>query len=174
MSLVNQFVTYLLYFVAFTALQVLLFLHLTLLDGWALCFVYLTFILMLPYQVPPIALITLGFLSGFTIDMFYNTNGIHAAATVLVAFLRPYIINFLTPRGGYDEGVHISIKTLGLGWFISYSAIIILIHHATLFFIWSLGYDIFLITVGKILASSFFTLGIVLLVQFLIQSPKKN
>lgn len=174
MSLVSQFVTYLLYFIAFTALQVLLFLHLTLLDGWGICFVYLAFILMLPYQVTPIALISLGFVSGLVVDLFYNTNGIHAAATVLVAFLRPYIINFLTPRGGYDEGVHISIRTLGIGWFISYAAIVIFIHHSTLFFIWSLGYDNFFITTGKILVSSLFTLGIILLVQFLIQSPKKN
>ncbi len=174
MTRANQIITYSLYFLLFAALQVLLFLHLSLFDGRALCFIYIAFILMLPYQTPPVFLILIGLFTGIFVDIFYNSLGIHAAATVLVAYLRPYIVNMLTPRGGYDDGVTISIGSLGLQWFVSYAAIIILIHHAFLFFIWSLGYNSILLTLEKILASAIFTLVMVILVQYLIQSPRKN
>lgn len=174
MTRAGQIITYSLYFIVFVALQVLLFLHLALFDGRALCFIYIAFIMMLPYQTPHVLLILIGFGTGLFVDVFYNSLGIHAFATVLIAYLRPYIINALTPRGGYDEGVTISIGSLGLLWFLSYAAVIIVIHHTVLFFVWSLGYNSLFLTFGKILASSVFSLVMVILVQYLIQSPRKN
>lgn len=174
MTRASQIVNFTLYFLLFFVLQVLLFLHLSLFDGYALCFFYIGFILMLPYQVSPVGLILAGFATGFMVDIFYNTGGIHAAATVLVAFLRPYIIKFLTPSGGYDEGVSLSIGSLGAGWYIPYAAIMILIHHVALFSIWSLGYGNIFLTMGKIIASSIFSLLVIVLFQYLIQSPKRN
>ena len=170
----GQIITYVLYFILFLSLQVLLFMHFSILGGLALCFVYLAFLLMLPYQISHVFLIFLAFGTGLLVDVFYNTNGIHAAATVLIAFLRPYIINFLTPRGGYDEGVDISISSLGFRWFVTYAAFVIVLHHLVLFVIWSVGFGNVLLTIGKTIASSAFTLLIVVLIQYLIHSPKRS
>src|SRR4051794_18791696 len=108
----GQILTYSIYLLLFLVLQIFLFLHVAFLNGVALCFIYVAFFLMLPYQMSHVALIFIAFGMGFTVDVFYNTNGIHAAASVFIAFLRPYIINFLTPRGGYDEGMEMSISSL--------------------------------------------------------------
>lgn len=169
----GQIVSYIFYWLLFVVLQILLFLHFTLLEGTALCFIYVAFMLILPYQVSHLFLIIIGFFTGLIIDVFYNTHGIHAAATVLIAFLRPYIINFLTPRGGYDEGVQITISSLGIRWFFTYASLVIFIHHLILFIIWSLGFDNLFLTIGKAMASSVFTLIMVILIQYLVLPPKR-
>jgi len=173
MTKTGQITTYGLYFCLFMAIQILIFLHFSLFQGTALCFVYIAFLLILPYDISNISLILIGFFSGLFVDMFYNTGGIHAAATVLIAFLRPYIINTLTPRGGYEEGVELSVASLGFRWFATYAIILIFIHHFMLFIIWLLGFGDVLLVLSKTIASSVFTLVIVLLFQYLIFSPKK-
>lgn len=81
------------------------------------CFIYLAFLLFLPIQMPPVLLLLLAFVTGFTLDIFYDTGGIHAAATVLLAYLRPYILLLLTPRDGYDQNDSVNLHIMGWRWF---------------------------------------------------------
>jgi hypothetical protein len=100
--------------------------------------------------------------------------GIHTAACVLVAFLRPHIINILTPRGGYDAGTQISFSSLGFQWLVTYASLLILIHHLALFFLESWGFHIFFFTLLKAISSALFTLVVFLLFQYLFYSPKRS
>jgi hypothetical protein len=77
----------------------------------------------------------IAFLLGFSVDIFYDSIGINAAASVLIGFLRPYWLKIVTPRGGYEEVVIPNLKTLDFGWFFTYSLPLIFIHHFALFFI---------------------------------------
>lgn len=97
-------------------------------------YVYPLFILLLPFESSvPVLLIT-GFLAGLTIDSFMNTAGMHACATVLIAYLRMNVLNTLMPRNPVEYGTQTpSVKNMGWGPFLVYSGFLILIHHAVFF-----------------------------------------
>lgn len=169
----GNILTYSIYFIAFLAIQVILFMHFSLFAGMAFCYFYILFILMLPIQLSHVMLMLVAFFTGLSVDLFYSTQGIHAAVSVLVAYMRPYLINLLTPRGGYDESVELSISSLGSRWFVTYASILIFVHHFTLFIIESIGFGNVLLLLGKTIASSIFTLVMVILAQYLIYTPKR-
>lgn len=96
-------------------------------------YVYPMFIILLPFSTPKWILLPLAFLIGLSIDMFMNTGGMHAAACVFIAFIRPGLIKTYTPVTGYENIVKPSISELGVLWFTLFTATIILVHHAVYF-----------------------------------------
>ena len=60
--------------------------------GYINPYLYILFILSLPVQMPRWFLLVLAFILGLSIDIFSNTLGMHAFATVFVAFFREGII----------------------------------------------------------------------------------
>ena len=68
------------------------------------------------------------FCMGLSIDMFYDSFGLHAASLVIVAFARPLLCALIEPRGGYEVGQSLTKHSLGFRWFIRYSAIISFSH----------------------------------------------
>lgn len=132
-------------------------------------YLYLLFILLLPINIPRPALLFLGLVTGLCIDMFMNTMGMHAAACVLIAYLRPFILNILSPQGGFEmtAGKSPSLSTLGLVPFITYATILILIHHAVYFTLEVFGFSNLWYLLLKILGSAAVTLGLVLLCELL-------
>ncbi len=158
-------------FILFVLLQVLIFKNLILFDR-AFCFIYLGFLLLLPLEIGPLLIIGIGFFVGLTVDVFYDSLGIHAASSVLIMFLRPYWVSLLTPQGGYDIDAQPNIKTLGFMWFLIYSLPLIFIHNFTLFFLESFGLRLFLFTLSKVISSAVFTFIILVLVQYLFMSKK--
>ncbi|WP_373396667.1 rod shape-determining protein MreD [Algoriphagus halophilus] len=99
----------------------ILFLKNLALFGVAFCFLYLVGILSLPFQIREIQLLLISFVVGLTIDVFYDTIGLHASAATLLAFLRPLWLKIIRPNGGYDDSTQPTLQEMGLGWFISYS-----------------------------------------------------
>ena len=75
---------------------------------------------------------------GLTMDIFYDTGGLHAAAAVLLGFLRPWVLRLLTPRDGYDSADSVNVHQMGWQWFGVYLALLVLLHHAA-FFLLELG-----------------------------------
>ncbi len=96
--------------------------------------IYPLFILLLPFKIDRMLLSFLGFLAGLTIDVFYDSPGIHASALLLIAYIRPIIIRRLEPKGGYTSNSSPTPKRMGWGWFLRYAAILMVIH---LFFYFS-------------------------------------
>lgn len=96
--------------------------------------VYPLFILLLPFQVNRMLLSFLGFLIGIVIDIAYDSPGIHASVMLFIAYLRPFIINRLEPKGGYTANSSPTPKKMGWNWFLRYSAILMGLH---LFFYFS-------------------------------------
>ena len=76
-------------------------------------YIYPVFILLLPFGMIDGLLILLSFLYGLTVDMIYNTTGLFASAAVFIAAIRPFILNFIEPRGGYENGSTLSKHQLG-------------------------------------------------------------
>ncbi|WP_242921039.1 hypothetical protein [Pontibacter liquoris] len=159
-------------FVLFVALQILLVDNLVLF-GTGFCFIYVAFLLFLPLHVNRVLLLFLGFLVGFSVDIFYDTVGIHAAASVLLAFLRPLVLNLLTPRDGYDTNDSVNIHVMGVRWFLAYTFILLLAHHAAVFFLETISFAEAGFTLVKILFSTLFT-GVAMVILQLLFFPAKR
>lgn len=94
----------------------------------AAAFVYPLIIILFPLNTPRSALLIVGFVIGLTIDFFYNSPGVHAGALVFTAFIRPFILKSVEPRGGYRTGNLPTIVNYGFNWFLIYSASLLFIH----------------------------------------------
>jgi rod shape-determining protein MreD len=104
--------------------------------------IYPLFILLLPFETPVWLLLFLGFILGLTMDSFMNTAGMHACATVLIAYLRTNVLNALLPKNLSEYPTQTpGVKNMGWVPFLVYSGFLILIHHAVFFTIelWSLS-----------------------------------
>jgi len=161
-GIIFQVLAFVLYIVA----QVTIFRNLALVNV-SFCFIYLGFILLLPIDIDRMLLLFLGFISGLIVDLFYDSIGIHTAASVMLTFLRPYWINSLTPQGGYNIGISPSLRHMPFVWFTSYLIPIILIHHFAIFYIETGGFSMFFFTLVKVLSSVVFTYIVLILVQLL-------
>lgn len=153
-------------FFLYVLFQVLLLKNFILFDT-AFCFLYVAFILLLPLEIGPMALMIAAFTVGFSVDIFYDSIGVNAAASVFIAFLRPYWLNIVTPRGGYEEIVIPNLRTMDFGWFFTYSLPLIFIHHFVLFFLEAGGFDFFFLTLSKVFFSTILTFFVIVLTQFL-------
>jgi hypothetical protein len=152
------------YFLLYVIAQVLLFKRLVLFNT-SFCFLYVAFILLLPVETNNLLLMVLAFLLGFTIDIFYDSLGIHALALVTVAYLRNYWLSSITPQGGYDAGSSPAL-TNGVQWFLVYTVPMVFVHLSLLFFIEAGGFGMFWFTMLKIMASLVFTVSVMLMLQF--------
>jgi len=159
-------------FVLFVALQILLMDNLVIF-GAGFCFIYVAFLLFLPIHINRVFLLFLGFAVGFSVDVFYDTMGIHAAASVLLAFLRPLVLNLLTPRDGYDTGDSVNIHVMGVRWFLVYTLLLLLAHHTAVFFLETVSFAEAGYTLVKVAVSTLFT-GVVMVILQLLFFPSKK
>ena len=90
-------------FIVLSAVQIFVLNNIALFD-FATPYLYLFFIIALPLKIPNWALLSVAFLSGLTIDVFTSTPGMHASACVTVAFIRPFLLELISPREGYGSG----------------------------------------------------------------------
>jgi hypothetical protein len=152
-------------FFLFLIFQVMLFKKLVLFNT-AFCFVYIAFVLLLPIETNPLVIMLVGFALGLLIDMFYDRQGMHAAATVAVAFFRNHWLSAITPQSGYDTGTSPTVGANGIGWFLSYSVPLATLHHLILFFIEAGGFGLTGLTLVKSFASVLFTMTVLVLHQY--------
>lgn len=143
-------------FVVLVLLQVLVMNNIQFL-GYINPYIYILFILSLPVLTPRWFVLLLAFGLGLTIDAFSNTMGMHAFATVLIAFLRNGIIKLFT---SIEEGSNPtpSFYTFGVSHYIKYVVIMVLTHHTTLFMLEAFSITHFWIIAAKILLSSIVTI----------------
>ncbi|MEL6862782.1 MAG: hypothetical protein AAFP19_00115 [Bacteroidota bacterium] len=158
-------------FIGLTLLQVLILKRLS--PGWEQfnylqVFIYPLFILLLPIRTPHALLVFLGFLIGITHDIFYDSLGVHASAAVFTAYIRPFVLAILEPRGGYSVGQSPTKRHFGLSWFLLYSSILLFAH---LFFYFSVEAFTFYY-IGEILlrtiSSFFLSMIFVIMYQYLL------
>lgn len=131
------------------------------------CFLYVGFLLLFSLETGAILLMIIAFFTGLTIDIFYDTPGINASASVLIAFLRPHWLSMITPRGGYEEISVPSIKNVDAIWFTIYALPLIFIHHFAMFYLEAGGFSMFFFTFLKVFTSTLFTFFIIILTQYL-------
>jgi len=135
-------------------------------SGFVNPYVYIMIVLLLPSVTPAWLILIISFLAGLIIDLFAGSPGMHASATLVAGFSRPYILRLISPRDGYESGTDLSMSAYGFRWFLIYTTIIVLIHHTTLFYLEVFRFADFFRTILRILLSSFFTIGFILLISY--------
>jgi len=136
-------------------------------SGFVNPYLYVLFIMLLPFEISGWFLLVLGFILGLVIDVASSTIGYHTIATVFMAYFRFHLLKFIAPRDGYEPGMSPTMQSLGFAWFLKYASILTIAHHFVLFWIESFRFgDLFLATL-RALASSIFTILLIFIYQFL-------
>ncbi|MGA1977725.1 MAG: rod shape-determining protein MreD [Bacteroidales bacterium] len=164
--MINRILRYSLIFLLLILLQLLVFDNIQF-SGYVNPYVYILFILLLPIEIPSWLLLLLSFATGILMDFFSGTPGMHASATVLAGFVRPYVLRIISPREGYEAGATPSMIIYGFRWFLIYAAIIVLVHHSALFYLEVLRLTSFFRTLFRVLLSSAFSVTFILLLEYI-------
>jgi hypothetical protein len=127
---------------------------------------------MLPFTTPVWMVMTISFGAGLLIDMFQDTMGMHAAASVIMGYSRSFILKLFSPRDGYDSSTEPTLHYLGASWYFSYSLLLVFIHHFTFFFLEAFSADELLFTLSRMGLSLVFTMILIFISQMLIYKPK--
>lgn len=160
-------------FLFLVLLQVLVLNHIQW-SGFVNPYVYVLFVLMLPYETPKWAVLISAFIIGITIDMFGNTSGMHAAATVMVAFARPRILKLVAPRDGYETEAKLTPLAMGFKWFITYVSVSVLLHHLVYFYVEAFRFSEFFFTFFKAILNSIITILLIILGQYIFSKRSKK
>lgn len=155
-------IEFLSWFIGLVLLQVLLFNNIEI-AGVINPFLYVYLIITLPIHTNRISLIFIGFSLGLVIDAFSNTWGIHAMATTLIAFLRPYIFSIVSTQEELDK-VMPRFRTMG-GNYVKYIVLMVFIHHLSLFLLEAFSFQYFGIVLLKTLVSSLITILLVFVLE---------
>ncbi|NLA25002.1 MAG: rod shape-determining protein MreD [Bacteroidales bacterium] len=162
---------YIIWFIVFVSLQILLFNRMHSIP-FVNIFVYVLFLILLPFEISAVWYMLLAFCTGLIIDAFSNTLGIHAAASVLLAYMRPAVLRLYSPRDGYEKNTLPDIRHYGFLWFLKYSLLLIFCHHLALFILDAFSFYNFHLTLLRTILSSIASISVILLIQFLTLRPK--
>jgi rod shape-determining protein MreD len=124
------------------------------------------FILLLPVEIPQWILLIISFFTGLTVDFFTGTTGMHAGASVMAGFVRPYILRLISPRDGYEPGANPSMVIYGFRWFLFYAILMVSVHHFLLFYLEVFRFDGFFRTLLRVILSTAFTSAFILLAEY--------
>lgn len=152
----NEIVRSVVKWLVYVLLHIFVARHLVLFD-YAFCFIYVGAILFLPIEINLTALLVISFFTGVIIDSFDNTLGLHASASVLIAYLRPIIIRYQLGQKLTEGRLQLSIRELGFPTFMSYILMLISIHHIILFLVEAGNLSLLPYTFLKIVSSIVFT-----------------
>ena len=132
-------------------------------------YIYILFILWMPFKFSRTLQMILAFLLGFTLDSFHHNPGFHAAGCVLIAYVRPFLINILIPHQGaesnYEEP---SLKSIG-GFmpYMVYAGVLTLLHNSWLFMLEALQFGNFWEFIVKTCFSTFISLVLIIITELL-------
>lgn len=158
---------YVIMFIVLVLVQVLILNNIQV-SGLINPYVYVLFLLLLPFTIPGYFLLGIAFLLGFVIDMFGNTPGIHSGATVLLGFLRPGIAQLVSSSELIEKGSTPNLSQLGFASFLKYVVISVLIHHLFLFLAETFSFGGIFETLLRWVLSSIFSILIILASQFIV------
>lgn len=135
-------------------------------------FLYILFLLLLPFDIPNILLFPLAFLLGLTVDVFYDTPGVNAAACTVLALVRVMFISITVQREGFDYEPEPRLGMMGFRWFFFYAFTLTLFHHITLFLLETFRFSDIQYTLIRIIFSSLVTVFLVLVAEFIFYKKK--
>jgi rod shape-determining protein MreD len=169
----NKSILQIIRFIALVLFQVLVINHIRL-GGYVHPYIYLIFIMLLPFSIPKWQLLVLGFVLGLTIDLFTGTPGLHAGATTLMAFCRPSIISLVSGTLKFDNIQEPNLSQLDGVWFFRYTLCMVLVHHFALFLLESFSFRLFGQVMLLILLSVPISIFLIMMILYIFKTDKKR
>ncbi len=157
-------------FIVLALVQVLVLNHINFL-GYINPYLYILFIILFPINNNRILFLFLSFLLGLVIDIFSDSGGVHAAACVSIAYIRPVILKF--SFGSLYDHQTIKFGNMEFGSLLGYISILTIIHHFILFFLEIFNISKIMLTLQKTLFSSIFTILLCIIIIFLFNKKER-
>ncbi len=151
-------------------LQALILDHINL-GGYVNPYLYILFIILLPFNFSQWKVIVLAFLLGLAIDVFEDSGGIHAAACLVIAYFRPLVLRFSFGLS-YDNQTLKFHKVPYKQRFI-YVTQMVVIHNLVLFILMFFSFTHTILILKNTLFSSIFTILLMMIVISLFQRTKR-
>lgn len=131
-------------------------------------YVYFLFLLWLPVSINRLALLLIAFFFGLTLDFFTGTPGLHAAPCVLIAYIRPYLLNLVIPQETTEQ-TYLEPSPKNIGWapYALYAGLLSFIHHFYLVLIEWLQFGNFIYFIGKVLGTTAVSILLILIAELL-------
>lgn len=117
-------------FILFLFVQVLICNNINFL-GFINPYIYIVFILVYPVYENRLPFLFISFLLGVCIDIFSDSGGVNAAASVTLAYIRPVLLKNV--YGVQYEHQNLKLKNSEFGNLVIYITLATLIHHLVLF-----------------------------------------
>ncbi|MFT3936834.1 MAG: rod shape-determining protein MreD [Chitinophagaceae bacterium] len=161
-------------FILFILVQVFVLQQVPPLHKFITPYVYYLFVIWMPFNTGRATLMFVSFLFGLTLDYFLHTPGLHAAACVLIAYVRPFLINMLIRQEG-DEQNYASPSMTSMGWapYFTLVFILTLLHHGYLVFLEWMQFGTFWYFLGKVLATTGISMLLILITELLFYRKEK-
>ncbi len=159
--------------VVFIALQVLVFMSIKITFGsfdYIHIIVYPIVILLFPLNIPRPLIIALSFAIGLTVDVFYDSIGVHASACVFIAYIRNYVLKYLEPHGGYSIDISPSSHNLGFQWFLPYSCFMLFVFMLFYFSVEAFSFVFIFDIIMNSISSFIFSIVFILIHQFIFKT----
>jgi hypothetical protein len=150
--------------------QVLVCNHINFL-GYINPYIYILFILLYPVKNNRMLFILLSFILGLVVDLFMDSGGIHAAASVTIAYSRPVFLKFCF--GTVYEHQYIKFENVEFGSKFSYFVLMTAIHHLILFYLEIFSISKILLVLQKALFSGIFTVLLCVLATIIFSRKMK-
>lgn len=155
-------------FILFIVFQVLILNEVPPLHQFIVPYLYFLFILWLPFNINRFWLLVISFIFGLTLDYFTGTLGLHAAPCVLIAYLRPLLLNLLIPQETTEQSyIEPAPKSMGWAPYGLYIGLLTFTHHFYLVLIEWLQFGNFMYFIGKVLGTTAVSLLLIFITELL-------
>jgi hypothetical protein len=161
-------------FILFIGMQVFILNQIPPLHQFIVPYLYFLFILWLPFNLARLPLLIIAFVFGLTLDYFTGTMGLHAAACVLIAYVKPFLLNLLIPQETTEQSyLEPSISSMGWAPYSLYVVLLTFIHHFYLVLLEWLQFGNFVYFIGKVTATTGISLLLIFVTEMLFSRNAK-
>ena len=150
--------------------QTIIFNNINLL-GYLNPFVYIIFVAYYPIKNDRLFFIFISFIIGLLIDVFSDTIGLHAAASVTIAYLRPSVLK-VSFGLAYIHQV-IKFENIDFKNKLIYLSFLTIIHHTVLFSLEVFNLSKTLFIFDRVIMSSIFTVTLCILFSYLFKTNER-
>lgn len=137
-------------------------------------YLYVLALLLLPLSIPKSLQYLIAFVTGFIVDIFAMTYGIHASASLTLIFIKPYVISWQTV--GKNKEALSTVPVPGqrdFKWLLIYTLLMVFIHHFIIIMFEIFTFRKFWLTLIAIIGNTLFTTFVILSIQYIFTPTKK-
>ena len=139
--------------------------------GYINPYIYIIFILLFPINNNRQVFLIVSFLLGMLIDIFSDSGGVHAAASLVLAYSRPLILK--SSFGLMYDYQSVKFSHSDFGSLFTYIIIATILHHMVLFTLEVFNLSLILLILKKVVFSSIFTCILSLIILILFSKGKR-